>query len=225
MLLSINQLKFDYDNRQKSPLIDIPEWHVKQGEHVFLHGPSGAGKSTLLNLLGGILLPSSGDIVLNGNTLNTMSAKQRDRFRAKNLAYVFQQFNLIPYLSAKDNIELAVFLAKKAGHKTTGLESAVDVLASLNIPDALWTKPAEKLSIGQQQRVAIARAMINQPSLMILDEPTSSLDERNRDSFLQLLLQRLQHTSTTVIFVSHDQRLASFFPQVIALNDINKGGV
>lgn len=225
MLLSINQLKFDYDNRQKSPLIDIPEWHVKQGEHVFLHGPSGTGKSTFLNLLGGILLPTSGDIVVSGDKLNTMSAKQRDRFRAANLAYVFQQFNLIPHLSATDNIELAVFLAKKAGHNTTGLESAVDVLASLNIPDTLWTKPAEKLSIGQQQRVAIARAIINQPSLMILDEPTSSLDERNRDSFLQLLMQRLQHTSTTVIFVSHDQRLASYFPRIVALEDINKGGV
>lgn len=217
--IQINDLKFSYKRQQ--PTLDIPSWHVGQGEQLFLYGSSGSGKSTLLNLLSGILPTSSGEIEVFNTALNTLSNRQRDQFRAKNIGYVFQRFNLIPYLTAIDNIRLAcVFSDQVEQHKV--LEEKIRrLLSELGIDKPHWHKRAEQLSVGQQQRVAIARAMIHHPQLLIVDEPTSSLDHHHRDAFLQLLLRQADVTDLTLIFVSHDQSLSPYFSRSQAIDEIN----
>ena len=219
MVVSVQNLSFHYDNANP-PVLEIPQWSVQSGEQVFLHGPSGAGKSTLLNLLAGILLPSAGTIEILGKPLNTMSGGQRDKWRARHIGVVFQQFNLIPYLDAVDNIKLAA----RFGNTSNAGERACELLNILGIEGSLHHQPAARLSIGQQQRVAIGRALINQPELLIVDEPTSALDTRNRDTFMALLLDQVQQHQTALVFVSHDLTLAQAFSRAEALNDINQAG-
>lgn len=202
------------------PVLDIHHWSVGAGEQVFVHGPSGAGKSTLLNLLAGILLPSAGTIEILGNPLHTLSGSQRDKWRARHIGVVFQQFNLIPYLSGLNNIKLAAHFAKTTNTSTR----ASELLTALGLESRIHDQPASMLSIGQQQRVAIARALINQPELLIVDEPTSALDQQNRDAFMSLLLSQVKLHDTTLIFVSHDLGLADRFSRVEALPEINQAG-
>ena len=193
---------------------------MHSGERIFLHGPSGTGKSTLLNLLAGILLPSSGSIDILGERLNTLSARQRDKWRARHIGVVFQQFNLVPYLNAVDNIQLAAHF----GGSLNAEDRAKDLLLAFGINSDHHSNTASQLSLGQQQRVAIARALINQPELLIVDEPTSALDTQNRDAFIALLLEQATRHNTTLIFVSHDLSLASEFSRVEALSTINQTG-
>ncbi len=220
MVVSIQDLNFHYRNTD-TPVLTIPQWTVQAGERVFLHGPSGTGKSTLLNLLSGILLPSAGAIEILGKSLNTLSARQRDQWRAHHIGVVFQQFNLIPYFGAVDNIRLAAHF----GHTTNPAERAKNLLQTLGIDERLHHQPTAQLSIGQQQRVAIARALINQPELLIVDEPTSALDTQKRDTFMTLLLEQVERSNAALIFVSHDLSLASRFSRVEALADINLASV
>jgi putative ABC transport system ATP-binding protein len=220
LVISIQNLSFHYGNTNL-PVLEIPQWTVQTGEQVFLHGPSGAGKSTLLNLLAGILLPNSGAIDILGKRLSDLSARQRDKWRARHIGVVFQQFNLIPYFGAVDNIRLAAHFAG-TGHSA---DRAKELLQALGINENLHRQPASRLSIGQQQRVAIARALINQPALLIVDEPTSALDSQNRDTFMTLLLEQAERNNTALIFVSHDLSLAERFSRVEALADINRAGV
>jgi len=215
--VSIQNLIFHYGITD-TPVLDIPQWSVGPAERIFLHGPSGAGKSTLLNLLAGILLPDSGSIEILGEKINAMSGSQRDKWRARHIGVVFQQFNLIPYQNAVNNIKLA---AEFAGQGTNADERAHKLLEALGIEQDFFGQPSGRLSIGQQQRVAIARAMINQPELLIVDEPTSALDSKNRDAFMSLLLEQVEQQQTALIFVSHDQNLATVFSRIESLIDIN----
>ncbi|NTS78201.1 ABC transporter ATP-binding protein [Catenovulum sp. SM1970] len=217
--ISVNQLTFTYPNQSQATL-QIENWHVEKNQKVFLHGPSGTGKSTLLNVLSGILTPSSGELTILGNAIGKLSAGKRDKFRANHLGYVFQQFNLIPYLSVLDNLNLA---RRFASNKKPKMSNQA-LLADLNISTDLHKKPVQQLSIGQQQRVAIARALVNQPELIIVDEPTSALDQQNSDRFMQVLLEQVNNTQSTLVFVSHDWRLAERFDQAVALADINSAG-
>lgn len=221
MAIALKQLRFHYPNRPKQRILDIPTWTVPDGTKVFIHGPSGGGKSTLLNLLGGLLSPTEGTMQILGHTLNTMSRRQRDRFRAQHIGFVFQQFNLIPYLSAIDNIQLAAHFAK-ANSKDQIKATTNELLNELNIAPADRHIPTRHLSIGQQQRVAIARALINKPSLLIADEPTSSLDSANRESFMNLLMNMVDKQNMTLVFVSHDLSLKQHFTQVHCLDDFNQ---
>jgi len=214
LVVSLQNLIFHYGSAD-APILDIPQWSVQSAEQVFLHGPSGAGKSTLLNLLAGILLPNSGSIEIFDKKINAMSGSQRDKWRARHIGVVFQQFNLIPYQNAVNNIKLAAEFAGKANNAT---ERAHQLLEALGIESHLFDQPSARLSIGQQQRVAIARAMINQPELLIVDEPTSALDSKNRDAFMALLLEQ----ETALVFVSHDLGLASAFARTDSLTDINQ---
>lgn len=218
MVVSLQNLIFHYGSAE-APILDIPQWSVQSAEQVFLHGPSGAGKSTLLNLLAGILLPSSGSIEIFGEKINAMSGSQRDKWRARHIGVVFQQFNLIPYQNAVNNIRLAAEFAGKAANAN---ERARELLNALGIESHLFEQPSGRLSIGQQQRVAIARAMINEPELLIVDEPTSALDSKNRDAFMSLLLEQVAKKQTALIFVSHDLSLADEFPRTESLTDINQ---
>jgi putative ABC transport system ATP-binding protein len=217
--IQITDLQFNY--KDQPTILAIPSWQVMCGEHLFLHGVSGSGKSTLLNILSGILPVSYGQITIFDTVLNSLSNQQRDRFRAMNIGNVFQRFNLVPYLTAMDNVRLAYILANKRETHQVMDEKIKTYLTSLGIKPTHWHLPSDQLSIGQQQRVAIARAMIYDPKMLIVDEPTSSLDHHSRDAFLQLLLKQTEQNNVTLIFVSHDQTLAHYFSRTEAIEDIN----
>jgi putative ABC transport system ATP-binding protein len=176
-----------------------------------------------LNLLSGILVPDSGTITVDGEALEKMNSRQRDRFRAKKIGYVTQSFNLVPYLSAIDNIELASYFASNSNQEDndTTMET---LLFELNITEDQWHRPVRQLSIGQQQRVAIARAIANKPKLLIADEPTSSLDQTNRDNFMSILMTTAKTHEMTLMFVSHDLSLSRYFDRTDSMSDINKLG-
>lgn len=220
LVISIKDLSFRHP-QQSQPVLSIGRWQVAAGERLFLHGPSGSGKSTLLNLLCGILVtgkkPNRGEIEVLGQPLHTLSGGQRDQWRARHIGVVFQQFNLIPYLSAEHNILLAAKLAKQQDARAR----CHQLLNALGIEPPLLKQPARHLSIGQQQRVAIARSFINRPELLIVDEPTSALDSANRDAFMSLLLEQVERHQSTLVFVSHDLSLTSGMSRVQALADIN----
>jgi len=220
-LIEINQVKFTYSNKSKLQVLNLPSWRVDEGENVLLVGSSGSGKSTLLNLLSGILVPDSGQISVAGHALEKLTARQRDRFRATEIGYVAQSFNLIPYLSAIDNIKLAHYFADDSNEqgKELGIEP---LLLELNITQTQSHKPVNQLSIGQQQRVAIARAIVNKPKLLIADEPTSSLDQINRDKFMSILMKTADIHNMTLVFVSHDLSLSKQFHRIDSMSEINK---
>ena len=222
MTIELRGVAFSYANDATKLLLNIDHWSIARGERVLVHGPSGAGKSTLLNLLGGLLTCTLGEVALLGTRIDAMNARQRDRFRANHVGYVFQRFNLVPYLNAIENIELAsTFAAGKV--RSSVRNESTDLLHSLNVIPSDWSKPTSHLSMGQQQRVAIARALINAPEILIADEPTSSLDAENRDNFLSLLLGLVAEKNTTLVFVSHDLAIAPYFTRVQALSEFNKG--
>ena len=199
--------------------INIDSFTVEQGERLFIHGASGSGKSTLLSVIAGLLTVKNGELKVLGHSFSQMSDRQKDRFRAKHIGFVFQQFNLIPYLSAQDNISLP---AKISGLQkrlySTRIRSLMD---SLLLEEGLLNQRADQLSIGQQQRVAVARALINEPEILIADEPTSALDEEAKDEFMDLLLKTQQRTGSTVIFVSHDRALMKHFNKHQSMTELN----
>ncbi len=225
MSVFLKNLRFAYPGAHEKQLLNIDQWSVQAGERVFLQGESGSGKSTLLNILSGILTGNTGVVSVLGQRLDHMSGRQRDRFRANHIGYVFQQFNLVPYLSALDNIRLANRFASAGTGKVHGeapsLSGMQTLLSGLQLAQPEWHKPTAQLSMGQQQRVAIARALVNQPELLIADEPTSSLDQGNRDNFMSVLLDYVDRRDITLIFVSHDRALAHYFSRVDRLTDIN----
>jgi putative ABC transport system ATP-binding protein len=209
--------------RQAAPCLDIPRFEMAAGERVFLHGPSGSGKSTLLAVLGGVAVPERGRVELLGTDLAPLSGRARDVFRADHIGFVFQQFNLLPWLSALDNVLLpCTFSARRRERADTPGDEAARLLAHLDLAPALWHKPAAELSVGQQQRVAAARALIGKPEILIADEPTSALDAARQQTFIDLLLAETAAVQATLLFVSHDARLAAHFDRVVALGDIDR---
>ena len=218
--IEISRLCFAYPGKQQPAILDIPDWQVPVGSRLFIHGPSGSGKSTLLNLLGGILRPTAGRINLLGQPFSAMGGRQRDRFRARHIGMVFQQFNLVPYLSIADNLYLAGHFAGTA--RKTVKERAERLFAGLQMDSSLFSRRAGQLSVGQQQRVAIARALVNQPEILIVDEPTSALDRDASQGFMDLLFAILGDTPATLLFVSHDRSLAGPFSRVLDLRQLNR---
>ena len=218
MSLSIQNLVFSYDSQPNDVVLNVNRWTLDEGEKVFIQGPSGSGKSTFLNILCGLLPVREGELSIFGNRLERMSSHQRDKFRAQYIGYVFQQFNLIPYLDVVDNVRLACHFCGNEEASNPEIEA---LLASLNIDSKHWYKPAHSLSIGQQQRVAIARAFVNKPKLLVVDEPTSSLDQSNRDIFMELLMGKVSDTKSTLIFVSHDQALSRYFSRIDSISTFN----
>jgi putative ABC transport system ATP-binding protein len=223
--IEIKELVFRYTGMQ-SPCLDIPEFHADAGDRVFLYGPSGSGKSTLLGLLGGVLSAEQGSIKILGHDFTQMSQTQRDKLRADHIGFIFQQFNLIPYLSVIDNVLLPCQFSQLRLSKalTSGNSLQIEaerLLSHLDLQPSLWNKPVTQLSVGQQQRVAAARALIGKPEIIIADEPTSALDADRQVSFLNLLLQECKEANAMLLFVSHDRRLASAFNREIDLTSIN----
>lgn len=222
-VLALENVTFRWPKQQQDCL-HIEQLRVESGEHLFIKGASGSGKTTLLNVLTGILKPQQGNLSILGQSLQTMSAAQRDRLRADHMGVIFQQFNLLPYLSVIDNVQLPCHFSALRRQKVRGamLTMAEQLLAQLGLDKALYKRSATKLSVGQQQRVAVARALIGQPELIIADEPTSALDADTRDQFMRLLFQQAETQASTIIFVSHDPQLARYFPTQLDLNTINR---
>lgn len=212
----------DLDFRYKSGSfgLRIPELSVTRGERVFVHGPSGSGKTSFLSLLSGVMRPNSGALKLLGRDIAQLSSMERDRFRSDHIGYVFQLFNLIPYLSPLENVMLAAQTSPRR-RETASSEKAESLLLELGLKDVLLQK-AHTLSVGQQQRVAVARALIGDPEIILADEPTSALDADHQQSFIQVLLDQVHRTKATLLFVSHDDRLKSDFDRFIDLRSLQK---
>ena len=223
--IDVRRLRFRYGGGPW--VLDIPELTLERGTRAFLFGPSGSGKTTLLGVLAGVLKPEEGEVSVLGRDLASLSGAERDAFRAEHIGYVFQMFNLIPYLSVLDNITLPVRMtaARRARLDGAGVKETARTLADhLQIGDLLQ-KPVTELSVGQQQRVAACRALIGAPEIIVADEPTSSLDFDRREAFLQLLFQECESAGATLMFVSHDRTLEPMFSHTISLPDINRAAL
>ena len=226
-MIEVQDLRFSWV-KNTPPVLTVDAFKVDKGEHVFLQGPSGSGKTTLLSLLGGVVSPSTGTIDINGIEVSSLSGARRDQFRVDEIGFIFQMFNLIPYLSPVQNVLLPCrFSAKRrqrASENGSINEEAKRLLIQLGLEAELDRKSSSALSVGQQQRVAAARALIGSPAVVIADEPTSALDADARVNFLHLLFAECQRTEATVLFVSHDGALAEQFDRTVNLKDINSAG-
>lgn len=218
-MLQIHDLKkqFRVDGRNV-PILDIPEWSVEKGENVAITGPSGSGKSTLLHLISGILLADSGGIVVDGKPLRELTEAKRDVFRASNIGYVLQDFHLIPSLTARQNVEIAMTAKLPLKEKRRVVD---DWLDQVGLADRGRHLPSQ-LSRGQQQRVAIVRALVNEPPLVLADEPTGSLDWETADEIASLLLDLSVAHGHTLIVVTHDLNMANRFPRCLNIQEINR---
>ena len=221
-MITLTDLVFKWQKQQNHPTLAITTLEIAKGEHVFLHGPSGCGKSTLLSLLAGINRPTSGNLSIFECDLSKLSNSKRDAFRADHIGYIFQNFNLLPYLSPLENVTLGCQFSKQRQKKALINSSSLDkeaarLLNALGLSEQFHQQNVANLSIGQQQRVAAARAFIGSPELIIADEPTSALDTSNRQAFIKLLFEQAQAASSTLIFVSHDESLQPLFNRNIDL--------
>jgi putative ABC transport system ATP-binding protein len=199
--------------------LSVERLEVGAGERVFVRGPSGSGKSTLLSLVAGILLPTSGSVRFMGRDWSGMSSARRDGIRADHIGYVFQQFNLLPYLSVLDNALLSCrFSPLRARRAGDGRREACRLLERAGLEPALWGRRAAELSVGQQQRVAAVRALLGRPELVVADEPTSALDEALREAFMDLLAEACAEAGAALLFVSHDVRLAARFERIVDMS-------
>ncbi len=225
-VIEIADLRFAW-KRGATPVLNIASLQVNRGERVFLRGPSGSGKSTLLNLFAGVTLPQSGVLKVLGQDLNTLGGAQRDHFRAHHIGFIFQMFNLIPYLSVVENVTLPCRFSDKRKHKVLAQadsleQEAIRLLDHLDMAHSdVLHSPVNELSVGQQQRVAAARALIGAPELVIADEPTSSLDADRRSAFIDLLFRECDSANATLIFVSHDNSLQAPFQRTIEFDQLN----
>ncbi|HDS1227545.1 ATP-binding cassette domain-containing protein [Stenotrophomonas maltophilia] len=222
-VISLEDVQFGYGMQR---VLDIPRLWVEQGSSVLLRGISGGGKSTLLGLLAGVLLPGKGRVEVAGQALQDMGGAARDRFRADQLGVIFQQFNLLPFLSVRDNIALGLRFSRLRSARISGpLDAEIArLLQALQLNPELMQRPAGTLSVGQQQRVAAARALIARPALLLADEPTSALDREAATAFLKLMSAQCQAAGTTVLVVSHDDSLQPLFDRTISLSEINQAG-
>ncbi|HTM99070.1 MAG TPA: ABC transporter ATP-binding protein [Pedobacter sp.] len=202
-MISIQSVAHQYAG---SPMISFKDWQIKNGEQWLLLGESGSGKTTLLHILTGILKPKQGEICLNGTSIYTLSSKKLDQFRGRNIGIIFQKPHLIKSLTISENLALAQTFAKLPESE----ERINEVLASLGIADKKNSYPNE-LSQGQLQRVSIARAVINKPALLIADEPTSSLDDKNAAAVLSLLMHQSGLNQATLVVATHDKRVKDAF--------------
>jgi putative ABC transport system ATP-binding protein len=212
----------------KPPVIDILRFTVARGERVFLRGPSGSGKSTLLGLLGGVLTPGRGVVQLLGADITSLAAGARDRFRGEHLGFIFQMFNLIPYLGVLENVLLPAQFSPARAARVVGGDLAAEgrrLLAALGLGSDYLSRPVTELSIGQQQRVAAARALLGKPGIIVADEPTSALDFDAREDFLRLLMNECRTQGSTLLFVSHDTSLGKLFDRIVSLQDINRAAL
>ena len=218
-VVKFEQASFSYDKNH--PLINIPSLELKKGEKLFIHGVSGSGKSTFLKLAAGLLPLHKGEISVLGKNIAKLSSKERDRLRVDHIGFIFQDFNLISYLSVYENILLAL-KASPRRYSRLKQDSTAEIhrLAEHLKIETHLQKPVHQLSIGQQQRTAVARALLGSPEIIIADEPTSALDEHSTSRFMELLMQEHRETPFSLIFVSHDKSLSPWFDRQISLKEL-----
>lgn len=224
-ILEMGQVRFTWPG-QSRPVIAIDQFSITAGERVFLRGPSGSGKTTLLSLVSAVILPQQGRIAVDGVDLQTLRGRHRDRFRADHLGLVFQQFNLLPFLSVAENVQLPCRFSQRRRNQAVQSGGSLRaetqrLLQRMKLPAEILERPVMQLSVGQQQRVAVARALIGRPSLIIADEPTSALDRDAQQAFIRLLFDEVAAAGSSLLFVSHDDTLASGFDRQIDLAQIN----
>jgi putative ABC transport system ATP-binding protein len=188
---------------------------IARGEFVAIVGPSGSGKSTLFHILGGLTPPSAGTVVIDGKDLAGMTNAQRTELRKTTVGFVFQKYNLLPTLTAEDNIKIVEYIGGRSTEFTAEFQ---EVLKLLGITDRMKHKP-RALSGGQQQRVAIARGIVNKPAILLADEPTGNLDSQNSAAVLELLKDLNQRTGQTILMITHDAEAASYASRSVHIRD------
>lgn len=225
--VNLRDLEFSWPNG--AHVLSVRQFTIDHSEKLFLQGPSGSGKSTLLGVIAGVFAPSAGEAMVLGQPFHTLTAATRDRARADAMGVIFQQFNLVPYLTLVENVLLPcrfspVRAARVGATDKQRTNRARDLLARLGLgEEAQGDRPASELSVGQQQRVAAARALIGSPTLVIADEPTSALDAQTRDTFIDTLLS--EANDAAVLFVSHDASLSKRFDRRTAMSNINSSSL
>ena len=220
-VLEINNLLFEW-RKKESFILKVRNFSIEENKKVIMFGGSGTGKSTLLNLISGILNPTAGIIKVNNTLINILSQKEKDKFRAKNIGVIFQQFNIIDYISPITNILLPCFFTNSKKNNYFYIR-AFNLAKKLGIKkELLLQKKSNELSIGQKQRVAIIRAIINEPKLILADEPTSALDDINKKKFLDLLINICEKEKITLLMMSHDTSLKKYFDSNLHLENLIK---
>ena len=216
LVIHLEEIKKNYImGRQELQLLKGISLDIQRNEYVALMGPSGSGKSTLMNILGCLDSPSSGKYILNGHDVSTMLDNSLADIRNKEIGFVFQQFNLLPRLSALENVALPLVYA--GINKKTRMEMAHEVLRKVDLSDRSHHKPNE-LSGGQCQRVAIARALVNNPSIILADEPTGNLDSKTSYEIMNIFAQ-IHDEGNTVVLVTHEEDISNYAKRVIRLRD------
>lgn len=218
-MLSISNVKKSFRQPDGSPLpiLDVPKFDVAAGEQMVLVGQSGGGKTTLLHVISGITRPDSGSVKVGGVEVTTLAEAGRDRFRAQNIGYIFQTFNLLPGFTALENVLL--------GMSFSGLKvdeaRAKHLLERVGLGKRLTHKPT-MLSVGEQQRTAVARALVNKPKLLLADEPTASIDARNQKQVLDLIRDTCKEENVALVLVTHSPEVAEQFTRIERLEEINR---
>jgi len=196
--------------------VDGVNLQIEEGEFTALVGPSGSGKTTLLNLIGGLDYPTSGGVKIAGIDITNMSENKLIDFRLRNIGFVFQAYNLIPVLTASENVEFVMLLQKTP--KKEREKRAIDLLTEVGLKDRMKNRPSE-LSGGQQQRVAVARALASKPRFILADEPTANLDSKSAENLLEIMSKLNKEENMTFIFSTHDQRVIDKARRVVTLAD------
>ena len=222
-MIRVTNLIKDYKTPDNNLLriLQIKELVIEDGKMFGVCGVSGSGKTTLLHILTGLLLPTSGDVLINGVYINRLSESKRDIFRANNIGYVFQSFNLIPYLSARENILLAMWIGKKM-KKQEREKRCDELLEEVGLSNRAKHLPNE-LSGGEQQRVCIARAIANNPLIIVADEPTANLDSQTKFQIINIIKTLCVQNKTTLILSSHDREITQDLHEIVSLDAIKKG--
>lgn len=221
-MLEIHDLVKQYRNPagESVTVLKVKDFIVQKGEQTILSGPSGSGKTTLLHVIAGLLPATGGTILWDGQPLTGMKEKERDYWRANHVGYIFQSFNLLPSLTAEENILTAAVFANLCS-KVERKKVVKELLARVGLADKAHNKPA-KLSMGEQQRVAIARALVNRPALLLADEPTASLDQENIDKVLSLIQALCEEQGSTLLLATHDPLVMARFSRRY---DMRAGGI
>lgn len=217
MILQTIDLKKTYKvGKIETPVLHGISLTIEKGEFVAIMGPSGCGKSTLLHLLGGLLSPTSGKIIIDGEDLSAVSDARRTDIRRRKIGFVFQRFNLFPTLTAEGNLKLAEKI--HTGNGSGNADHRREVLRLLKLEDKMHHKPLE-LSGGEQQRVALARAIINHPAIILADEPTGNLDTENSEIVLKMFRELNEKFNQTIIMITHNPEAAAVCSRIIRMRD------
>ena len=215
-MIKLNNVRKDYRSGNNiTTIVDVDELNISTGEKIAIVGASGSGKTTLLNLLSGLVVADQGQIVIDGQDIAALSESMRDRFRANNIGYLFQNFHLLDGYSALENVELGMLFASGAVKS----QRAAEQLTRLGLGERLHHQPSE-LSIGQQARVALARATVNNPKIILADEPTGALDSESAREALDLLFEQSASHNSTLICVTHDKSVAANFDRILEMGQL-----